>query len=481
MHKKQGASPYPFSVFRSSSFRIMAMFAGCFVVCGITVMAVSGYHSLHLLRQQLQKVISNERDEALSDAVIHDIPHLRPVMTELVRNEPGFYYLLQDTQKHIVVGNMLPLRSQTGWRTLSWTHRSLPRDHRPVIGYGVLLDDGGYLFVGIDAEPVQTLRRDLWFTLAWNAAGFIVIGFAGGFIVSRLVLNKIETISQTARDIMKGSISRRLTLNTTNDEFEHLAASLNAMLDKNERLIESIRQVTDDIAHDMRRPLAHLGQHLDEIAHEGLSHSQQHTLSLAKVNLDEALEIFSTLLKIAQIESGEGIPDTQDIVLDEMLHSVTELYRPITEERGQKLILRLDRKALPLSGNRVLLMQMLANIMENATNHCPRGSTITVSSGMAGNAVMIAVADDGPGIPPQERERVFEKMVRLDRSRSIPGTGLGLSMVRAVVRLHQGTVRLLDNEPGVRCEIRLPKAGRKLTRDVPPPVLRVQATGNAGT
>lgn len=469
MRRKEGVSPYPFSVFRSSSFRIMAMFAGCFVICGITMMAVSGYHSLHLLRQQLQKVISNERDEALSEAVIHDLPHLQPVMSELVRNEPGFYYLLQDTQKHIVVGNMLSLKPIPGWRTLSWTHRSFPRDHRPVIGYGVTLDDGGYLFVGIDAEPVQTLRRDLWFTLAWSAAGFIVIGLAGGFIVSRLVLNKIETISRTARDIIKGSISRRLALNATNDEFEHLAISLNAMLDKNERLIESIRQVTDDIAHDMRRPLAHLGQHLDEIAHDALSEVQEHALGLAKINLAEALEIFSTLLKIAQIEAGEGIPDSQDIALDEILRSVTELYHPITEDRGQKLILSLEQKALHLSGNRVLIMQMLANLMENATNHCPRGSTITVSSSLVEDTVLIEVADDGPGIPLQERERVFEKMVRLDRSRSVPGTGLGLSMVRAIVRLHQGTVRLLDNQPGVRCIIRLPAAGRKQPHDINPP------------
>ena len=265
MVQTTAASPHRLSVLRSSSFRIIAMFAGCFVLSGMTVMAFSGYRSFSLLSQQMRHAVANERDEALSDANIPDVAHLQPVVHELVQHEPGFYYLLQDAGQHVVVGNMLHLRPVAGWRTLSWTHRSLPPDRRPVIGYGVALQDGGYLFVGIDAEPVQTLRHDLWFMLAWSAVGFVIIGVGGGWLLSRLVLGKIETISETARDIMRGDMSRRLPLNAGNDEFDHLASSLNAMLERNENLIASISQVTDDIAHDMRRPLAHLGQQLDDL------------------------------------------------------------------------------------------------------------------------------------------------------------------------------------------------------------------------
>lgn len=421
-------------------------------------MTISGYHSLSLLTRQLQKSVSDEREEALSEAGIHDITHLRPVMAELVRNGPGFYYLLQDAQERIVTGNMLHLKPYQGWRNLTWTHRSLPPERRPVLGYGLILQDGGYLFVGIDAEPVQTLRRDLWFTFIWGMAVFIVIGAGGGLLVSHFVLGKIEAISQTARDIMRGDMSRRLVLNTSNDEFDHLATSLNAMLERNERLITSLHQVTDDIAHDMRRPLAHLGQHLDDAMRQEPAPAQMHALAHAKANLDEALEIFSSLLKLAQMEAGADIPDIQTVSIRDILLSVTDIYRPIMEERHQTLLVSLAQDDMTASGNKVLLVQMLANLLENATNHCPAGSVITVSSSTTGAADTLIIADNGPGIPEHERERVFEKMVRLDHSRSIPGTGLGLSLVRAIVRLHQGRITLLDNAPGLRCEIRFPRS-----------------------
>ncbi|QEO17797.1 sensor histidine kinase [Acetobacter vaccinii] len=458
MARNTAASPHRLSVLRSSSFRIIAMFAGCFVLSGMTVMALSGYRSFSLLSQQMRHAVANERDEALSDANIPDVAHLQPVVHELVQHEPGFYYLLQDAGQHVVVGNMLHLRPVAGWRTLSWTHRSLPPDRRPVIGYGVALQDGGYLFVGIDAEPVQTLRHDLWFMLAWSAVGFVIIGVGGGWLLSRLVLGKIETISETARDIMRGDMSRRLPLKAGNDEFDHLASSLNAMLERNENLIASISQVTDDIAHDMRRPLAHLGQQLDDLEQSDLSPRQEDILVRAKENLQDALEIFSSLLKLAQIEADDRVPDVQTLDVSDLLITLAELYRPVFEDKEQKFTLTLPHKAAYVAGNRVLLVQMLANLLENASNHCQEGKSISLSYDIKNGMVRLVVADNGLGIPAHEREHVFEKMVRLDRSRSVPGAGLGLSMVRAIVRLHGGSIRLLDNAPGLRCEVWLPSA-----------------------
>ncbi|MFT8675445.1 MAG: ATP-binding protein [Acetobacter sp.] len=458
MTRQPGSYTHRLSVLRSSSFRIVAMFACCFVISGVTVIALSGYHSLHLLTLQMQHAVTNERDEALSDARSPDIQHLQPVISELVKNEPGFHYLLEDAQGQVVIGNMLRLRPVPGWRTLAWNHDIAAPEHRPVMGYGLMLHDGGYLFVGINAKPLRTLHHYLWAMLAWSAAGFIVIGISGGFVLSRLVLGKIETISQTARDIMRGDMSRRLPLNATNDEFDHLATSLNAMLERNESLIASVRQITDDIAHDMRRPLAHLGQHLDDVAQGRLAPAQAEALAEAQNNLDEALEIFSSLLKLAQMEADDRVPDSQNLSVRDLLAAIAELYRPILEDRGQALTLIPPAQDMTVPGNRVLLIQILANLLENATNHCPAGSTVVMSATMSGAYALVTIADNGPGIPAEERERVFEKMVRLDRSRSVPGTGLGLSMVRAIVRLHKGQIRLLDNQPGLRCEIRLPTA-----------------------
>ena len=351
---------------------------------------------------------------------------------------------------------MFHLRPITGWRWLSWTHRTHPPDHHPVIGYGTALNDGGYFFVGIDATPLQSLRHDLWLTLAWSALMFLLIGLGGGFLLSRLVLGRIEVISQTARKIMRGDISQRLALNGTGDEFDHLANSLNAMLDRNETLIASVRQISDDIAHDMRRPLARLGQNLDRAQTATASHVQKTALTQAQDNLQDALEIFSSLLRLAQLEAGDRIPDSQKLVVADLFNTLADLYQPVAHEQKQTLPLIRPNRSLTIDGNRLLLTQTLANLSETAINHVPSGTVISLSVHMENNRVIMAVSDNGPGIPAEDHERVFEKMVRLDTSRTVPGTGLGLSMVRAIVNLHGGSIRLADNHPGLRCEIVFP-------------------------
>ena len=419
-------------------------------------MALSGYHSQKLLSQQLTRTVANERDETLSEAHGQNVTLLHPVVSELVQNEPGFYYLLQDAEEHVVTGNMFHLRPVAGWRWLSWTHRTVRPDRHPVIGYGTVLSDGGYFFVGIDATPLQSLRRDLWLSLAWSSVAFLLIGLGGGFILSRLVLGKIESVSLTAREIMQGDISRRLVLNGTGDEFDHLSGSLNAMLDRNEILITSVRQVSDDIAHDMRRPLARLGQHLDEAMETPQSDRRDVALERAKDDLHNALEIFSSLLRLTQIEAGDRIPDSQTLPVVELFETINASYLAVTEDHAQTLVVSIPPPDMVIEGSRVLLAQMLSNLVENAINHSSSGTTITLSANQGEAGAVLVVADTGPGILAADRERVFEKMVRLDASRNVPGTGLGLSMVRAIVRLHGGNIRLKANNRGLRCEITYP-------------------------
>ncbi|MGX7345276.1 ATP-binding protein [Acetobacter pasteurianus] len=443
-------------VFRSSSFRIIALFAGCFLVSGLLVTGLSGYRGQKILSQQIRQAVANERDEAFSEAHGRDVSHLYPVIKELVQNEPGFYYLLQDDQEHSIISNMLHLRPIAGWRWLAWTHRTSPSDRHPVIGYGTVLYDGGYFFVGIDSTALQSLHHDLWLTLSWSSIVFLLIGLGGGIILSRLILGKIETISLTAREIMHGDITRRITLSATGDEFDHLADSLNAMLDRNEALIASVRQVSDDIAHDMRRPLARLGQYLDEAMGASVIDIRNGALLRAKAGLRDALEIFSSLLRLAQIESRDRVPDSQVCSVQRLLEKIESFYKSVAEDYGHTLIIITPESDLMIDGNRVLLVQMLSNLIENAINHSPAGARIVLSAELQNAEIMFVVTDTGPGIPPAERERVFEKMVRLDSSRTIPGNGLGLSMVRAIVCLHRGIIRLQDNKPGLRCEITLP-------------------------
>ncbi|NVN02642.1 MULTISPECIES: sensor histidine kinase [Asaia] len=446
----------PLSVLKSSSFRIIASFAGCLVVCGLAGVIWSGTRGISQLDRQMRETVMNERNEALADARHQDVPHLVPVMRDFVQSEPGFYYLLQDAKQVVAVGNMFHLRPHPGWRMLSWTHRTSPPDRRPVLGYGTLLDDGGYLFVGMEGTPLQTLRHGFFMTLLWCGTGFLVIGVAGGFAMSRLLLRRIDLISHTAREIMQGDLSRRLPLTEMDDEFNHLSASLNAMLDRNEALVARVRQVTDDIAHDMRRPLAHLGRHLDVAQAAVTVPEAGAALDLARASLDEALEIFASLLKLAQLEAYRQIPDGQLVDLAQVLHMLAALYGPTIEQNGQIWRHSPADQPMVVHGNRVLLTQMVSNLLENAMLHAPVGSCITLSAAPEGDEAVILVSDTGPGIAPEDRERVFEKMLRLDASRHVPGNGIGLSLVRAVAQLHGGAITLEDNGPGLRCVVRLP-------------------------
>ncbi|MBB2200487.1 sensor histidine kinase [Gluconacetobacter tumulisoli] len=441
----------------SLSFRIVILFAGFLMLSGMLVILLSGLHSQRSLQRQIRRAVATERAEVLSAAGGQDLGHVLPVVRNLVRHEPDFFYLLQDASGAILAGNMLHLRPVPGSRWLSWAHR-LPYGSNdiPVYGEGVVLADGGYFFVGIDASPLSRLRRDIRTIVIWSLCGFSVLGIGGGLILSATILRRIETISVTARRIMGGDISQRIPYQGADDEFDHLAHSLNAMLEQNERLIASLRQVSNDIAHDMRRPLSHLRQRLETASlADHTPDGFRAAIDDAVGDLDLALEIFSSLLRLSRIEGGIATDTLMPVDLDSLTTQVAELYGPAAEDRHQALVV-----ASPMSGtvagDPVLLMQMLSNLVENAVNHTPEGSRITIGGRAAGDRVTLVVADNGGGIPSGSRERVFHRFVRLDSSRSVPGSGLGLSLVRAIVHLHRGTITLSDNRPGLRCTIVLP-------------------------
>nr|WP_294917676.1 HAMP domain-containing sensor histidine kinase [uncultured Neokomagataea sp.] len=443
-------------IIKSSSFKIIAIFTGCFLIGGGLITGVSGYYSQETIAQQTKTIVFNERNEAISKAEVFDTPHLKPIISDLVQHEPGFYYLLQDHTKQVITGNMLHLNGVEGWRWLTWTHRTFPPDRHPVIGYGTTLSDGGYFFVGLDATPVQSLRHHLWISLGWNSLLFLICGLCGGGIISRIVLKKIENISQTARDIMNGDISKRLTSPQTHDEFDHLIHSLNAMLERNECYIKNVQQITDDIAHDMRRPLSKIDQYLDIAISYASSKSEELPLIHAKENLQEALEIFSSLLRMAQLESEKKIPNAEEISVNILFQNIHEMYSVVAEEKQQHLIFNELKQQHILYGNKVLLIQMMANLIENSINYSPEKTTISISHKIAKDKLIFSVSDNGPGIPEEEHERVFEKMVRLNPSQTIPGTGLGLSLVKAIAKIHGGTVHLHNNGPGLCCEVHFP-------------------------
>ena len=443
----------------TSSFRIVTGFVGFFLLSGMLITVLTGFHNQHLFQRQIRRAITNEGKETLAAAGQPDVGHFLPVVKSLVRNEPGFFYLLQDRAENVVAGNMLHLRPVRGARWLSWAHR-LPREAQPVTVYGegYQLSDGGYYFVGIDASQLTQLRHDLWNTVAWSFLGFMILGLAGGMLLSNAVLKRIESISMTARGIMSGNIARRIPLRGTGDEFDHLAQSLNAMLSQNETLIVRLRQVSNDIAHDMRSPLSRLRHRLERARdRENTVDALKEQIDLSIDELDGALEIFASLLDLAQIEARTQSDEFCMVDLVVLITEMVEIYQPIIEDHRQVLRVRHPPEAI-VTGQPVLLRQMLANLLENAIHHTPPGSTIMLEVSIGAGGVQLVVSDNGGGIPAGDLERVFDRFVRLDNSRSEAGNGLGLSMVRAIVHLHGGIITLSDNRPGLRCLIVLPRA-----------------------
>jgi signal transduction histidine kinase len=255
---------------------------------------------------------------------------------------------------------------------------------------------------------------------------------------------------------MAGDLTQRMTLCGTDDEFDRLSSSLNAMLDRIQDLMLGLQQVSNDIAHDLRTPLTRLRQCL-ELARrrEGTVEGLHAAVDGAIGNVDAILETFGALLRIAQIEAGTRRSGFQPVSLGALLSELIEAYQPVAEERAQKL----DAQIAPdlwVLGDRDLLMQMFANLIDNAVAHSVVGADLSVQAVSAVRGIEVIVSDSGPGIPAQYRQAVLQRFYRLDRSRSTPGSGLGLSLVSAVASLHDATLALEDNEPGLRCVIAFP-------------------------
>ncbi len=288
-------------------------------------------------------------------------------------------------------------------------------------------------------------------TFAVGLAATIILAMAGGVAMSLSVLRRVENVSRASRAIMAGDLGRRMALRGTDDEFDHLSGSPNAMLDRIESLMLGLEQVSNDIAHDLRMPLTRLRQRLELAQRRETTVGGFRTaLDDAIANADEILETFGALLRIAQIEAGTRRAGFGPVRLDTLLTELVDAYQPVAEEKDQILTGRLE-PALNLLGDRELLTLLFANLIENAIRHCPARSLIEVKAERAATGITAWIADNGPGIPAAYREKVLQRFYRLEASRTTPGNGLGLSVVRAIATLHHAGLVLEDNKPGLRC------------------------------
>ena len=372
-------------------------------------------------------------------------------------------YLLTDQRQNPLAGNL------SRWPDLEvqkdgWMRFHLNADGQrdgPHVAQATsfVLAGGVQLLVGRDLAENVAFRNRIVAALVSSGALMLVLGLVGGVVLSRRALARIETINRTGDLIMAGEFDRRIPLKGSGDEFDRLAQNLNAMLDQIERLMAGMRQVTDNIAHDLRSPLGRLRSRIEmALIEEPSTERYREVLQQTIGEADQLLATFTALLDIAEAEAGSPRAQLAPLDLAAFARDLADLYEPVAEEKGLSLTLDAGRAPVEVRGDRHMLSRAIANLVENALKYTAAGGAVRVAVATDGAMARLTVADDGPGIPAEERERVFDRFYRLEASRTTEGNGLGLSLARAVVRLHGGTITLEDNGPGLRAVVALPLA-----------------------
>jgi len=372
----------------------------------------------------------------------------------------GMLYLVTDPDGRPLVGNIAAwpagLSARAGRLSFSTEARVKDRiETHPAQGALFVIPGRYRLLVGRDISDATAFRDRVKVTLLWAGLLALGAGVLGGAAMSRNLLRRVEQVNRTSERVMAGNLSDRVPLAGTSDEFDQLAANLNRMLDQIERLMTAMREVTDDVAHDLKTPLARMRARLElALISPADSTGQTEAIRSAINEADRLLATFNALLSIAELEAGTRRDDAEPLDLTEIARSATELYEPVAEENGFVLSLATEPD-VRIRGVRHLLSQALANLLDNALKYAGSGE-VQIRVFRRDEQAVLEVADRGQGIPDADRETVFDRFVRLERSRTTPGNGLGLSLVRAIVRRHSGTVELFDNRPGLRVRLKLP-------------------------
>jgi len=372
-------------------------------------------------------------------------------------------YLLVDDDGWIIAGN---LDDWPGTEDLV-THRvrfaiEPPGSTAPrrFLGRTVDLDDAR-LLVARDIEDKLRTQALLVNAIGLGSGLMLIFGVIGGFVMSRWMLSRIETINRTTEQIMAGDLGRRITVEGSDDEFDELAANLNAMLERIERLMAGMREVTDNIAHDLRTPLSRLRSRLEVALMNDIDPaSARRLLEETVADAEGLIATFNALLSIARAEAGEQRASWERVDLGALVHDIQELYEPLAEEREITLGAVTDPD-VAVMGNRQMLAQALVNLTDNALKYTPSGGRVTLQAthlqGADRPAPLLRVTDTGPGIPAELRAKALQRFVRLDPDRSTPGNGLGLSLVNAVAQLHNADLELADNDPGLVVSLVFPR------------------------
>ena len=444
---------------RTHAFRLAALYFLVFAASVLGVLLFVYWTSANFVERQTEATLDAEITGLAEQYVQRGLSGLIQIVAARSAGDRGdaTVYLVTDPEGKPLVGNIAAwpagVPTDSGW--LSFGLERNVNGHleiRPALGRLLMIRGGYRLLVGRDISDAAAFRRQVRSALLWAGLIALCVGLLGGTVMSRNMLRRVEQVNRTSERVITGNLSDRVPVHGTSDEFDQLAANLNRMLDQIERLMTAMREVTDDVAHDLKTPLSRLRARLERALVEppGVS-SQRKAIRAAIDEADRLLATFNALLSIAELESGARTDLTEALDLSEVVRSAAELYEPVAEERGFFLTVT-THPGVRIRGDRHLLAQALANLLDNALKYAG-GGEIAIRAFRRDGRAALEVADHGPGIPEADRGAVLDRFVRLERSRSTPGNGLGLSLVRAIARRHDGTVVLEDNAPGLRARL----------------------------
>jgi signal transduction histidine kinase len=462
-------------LFRTTTFKLTLVYLTVFALFAAFLLGYFALNTRRLITEQINETVDAEITGLSEQYRQGGIRRLVIAVDARARRPGSSLYLVTTYNGEALAGNVTALApgildkpgwTETVYRRLDEPENNSRPEHDALVRVFQL--PGGFrLLVGRDLDERERLYNIVLAAGRWSVAIVIVLGLAGGLFVSRRVLRRVDAMTETTKTIMEGDLSGRLAVGGSGDEIDRLAQNLNAMLERIEALMQGLKEVSDNIAHDLKTPLTRLRNRAEEALRS--SHNETEYRGALDAIIEESdglIRTFNALLLIARAESGQARNDMSEFDAAEIAHDIGDLYEPLAEQRGIALKVEADTPA-PVKGNRDLVSQALANLVDNAIKYAepPTGAVngaapeIIVRAMSAGDRITLTVADTGPGIPEADRPRAVERFVRLEQSRSQPGSGLGLSLASAVARLHGGELTLEDNHPGLKSVIALPRGG----------------------
>jgi signal transduction histidine kinase len=450
-------------VLHSGAFRLALLFAAVFAVGATTLVAAVNVAVSRYASDTTATALIDESTLLRGEALARGRDALGQLILRRQRivHAHQFLYLLLDPQGRVVAGELPVASARVGWGGISVAEpaesNEPPDGQSTVRTYGVGLADGSRLIVGRNTSDLDELSDWLRLVTLWSGLGITILAVGGGSLIASIFLRRLDGVNRTLQQIMGGRLEERVAAIGMGDEFDRLTGNLNLMLDRTQALMDGLRQVSTDIAHDLRTPLSRLRQHLESMRSLPRPEDLEGSIDDALAQVDDVLTTFHALLRIGQIEAGAGRARFEPVDLSAVMERVRLAYETAAEDGGKTLSAQIMPSVM-VDGDPQLLTQLFANLLENALRHAGESAHISMKLTLVGGAASAVVADDGPGVPAEEQDRVLRRFYRLDASRSTPGSGLGLALVVAIADLHDAQLSLSNNDPGLVVEVRF--AGR---------------------